>query len=290
VRVLFGDTNVIAQGQGSYASRGASYGLMAVYEAAEVVRKKMARVAGELLEAPASDLVLVDGAFAMPDAPDHRIAVEEIARAVYHAPGVRAILPDEPALTLEGDHTWSSPAVRWQPDDEGRVHLYPIHGGGAVGAVVEVDIETGQVVVERIWIAHDAGRLINPAIVEGQVVGAVAQGLGGALMEQLAYDADGRMTSCTLNDYQLPNFLSVPPIEVLHLETPLDTPLGSKGVGEAGAIGTPTVLLSAVEDALRPLGARVCSSPLTPPRVLDIVDQARRCAEHESAKANAHRQ
>jgi carbon-monoxide dehydrogenase large subunit len=219
---------------------------------------------------------LTDGGFAMPDDPGSRVTVAEIARAVYHAPGIRAILPDEPGLTLEGDHTWSSPVVSWQPDEQGRMRLYPIHGGGAIGAVVEVDVETGQVAVERVWIAHDAGRLINPAIVEGQVVGAVAQGLGGALMEQLAYDADGRMAGPTLSDYQLPNFLSVPPVEVLHVETPLDTPLGSKGVGEAGAIATPTVLLAAVEDALGPFSARVTASPLTAVRVLDILDVAAR--------------
>jgi carbon-monoxide dehydrogenase large subunit len=273
VRVVYGDTDAVPQGLGSYSSRGATYGVTAVYHAAEIVRAKMARVAAGLLEVSIDDLDFESGVFRVTAEPERSVTVKDVARAVYYFPGARLVTPDEPALTLEGAYVWSNPQVSWIPDEHGRIRLYPAHGGGAEGAVVEVDIETGEVTVERVWFAHDAGRMINPAIVEGQVVGGVAQGIGGVLMEQLAYDEGGRMLSATLNDYQLPNFCSIPPVEVLHVETPSPiTPLGTKGIGEAGSIGTPSVIMSAVEDALAPLGVRVTSSPLTPPRVLEMID------------------
>jgi CO/xanthine dehydrogenase Mo-binding subunit len=129
--------------------------------------------------------------------------------------------------------------------------------------------------IEKLWVAHDVGKMINPGIVHAQIIGGVMQGLGGTMFEQLCYDDEGRLLTRTLNDYQLPNAMSAPPIEVLHLETPSPvTPLGTKGVGEAGCIGTPAVLLSAVEDALRPLGVRVDRTPLDPQRVRALVRDA----------------
>jgi carbon-monoxide dehydrogenase large subunit len=277
IRVVFGDTDAVPEGLGSYASRGASYGVTAVYHAASKVRGKMLKVAATMLDVPEDDLVVGPGGVRSIHDQNARLSVRQIARAVYYYPGARQLLPDDPALTLEGNHVWSNPQISWVPDEHGRMRLYPVHGGGAVGALVEVDIETGVVTVERMWIAHDAGKQINPAIVEGQIVGAVVQGLGGVLMEQLAYDKDARMLVRTLADYQLPNFYSAPPIEVFHLETPSTvTPLGSKGVGEAGAIGTPSAIMSAVEDALSPFGVKVSSSPLTPSRVFDMIAAAQR--------------
>ena len=170
---------------------------------------------------------------------------------------------------------WTNPQVKWDPDEHGRIRLYPAHSGGAEGALVEVDVETGVVTVEKIWICHDVGKMINPAIVDAQIVGGTVQGLGGALFEQLRYAEDGRMLTTTFNDYQLPNALSAPPIEILHRETPSPiTPLGTKGAGESGCIGTPTVLMAAVEDALRPFGVRVDMTPMDPQRVLAMVQAA----------------
>ncbi|MEA2252807.1 MAG: aerobic carbon-monoxide dehydrogenase large subunit [Solirubrobacteraceae bacterium] len=272
VRIVYGDTNAVPYGLGSYASRGATYGMSAVYQAATQVREKLLKAAANLLEANADDLEVSDGVVSLVGAPARQIAVAEVAKAVYLFPGPYAVLPDEPNPTLEGNFVWTNPQVAWSPDEHGRVRLYPAHGGGAEGALVEVDVETGQVKVERLWVCHDVGKMINPAIVEAQVVGGMVQGFGGTMLEQLSYDDDGRMLTKTLNDYQVPNAMSAPPIELMHIETPSPiTPLGTKGVGEAGCIGTPTVLMSAVEDALRPFGVSVDMTPLDPERVLRMI-------------------
>ena len=272
VRIIYGDTNAVPYGLGSYASRGATFGMSAVYQAATQVREKLLKAAANLLEASPDDLEASNGVVSLVGAPARQIAVSEVAKAVYLFPGPYAVLPDESNPTLEGNFVWTNPQVSWAPDEHGRVRLYPAHGGGAEGALVEVDIETGQVTVERLWVCHDVGKMINPAIVEAQVVGGMVQGFGGTMLEQMRYDDDGRMLTKTLNDYQLPNALSAPPIEVMHIETPSPvTPLGTKGVGEAGCIGTPTVLMAAVEDALRPLGVHVDMTPLDPERVLRMI-------------------
>jgi carbon-monoxide dehydrogenase large subunit len=276
VRIIFGDTNAVPYGLGSYASRGATYGMSAVYQAATQVREKMLKAAANLLEASPEDLEAADGVISLIGAPSRQIPVAEVAKAVYLFPGPYAVLPDEPNPTLEGNFVWTNPNVSWSPDEHGRVRLYPAHGGGAEGAFVEVDIETGEVKVERLWVAHDVGKMINPAIVEAQIVGGMIQGFGGTMLERMPYDADGNMLATTLNDYQLPNALSAPPVEVRHLETPSPiTPLGTKGVGEAGCIGTPAVLMAAIEDALSPLGVKVDATPLDPERVLDMIHAAR---------------
>jgi carbon-monoxide dehydrogenase large subunit len=275
VEIVFGDTNAVPYGLGSYASRGATFGMSAVYQAATQVREKLLKAAGNLLEASPEDLELGGGAVSLAGAPARRMTVAEVARAVYLFPGPYAVLPDEPNPTLEGNFVWTNPQVSWNPDEHGRVRLYPAHGGGAEGALVEVDIETGEVKVEKLWVCHDVGTMINPAIVTAQIVGGMIQGFGGTMMEQFRYDEDGRMLTNTLNDYQLPNALSAPPIEVMHIETPSPiTPLGTKGVGEAGCIGTPTALMAAVEDALAPFGVSVDMTPLAPEQVLGMIQAA----------------
>jgi carbon-monoxide dehydrogenase large subunit len=275
VRIVWGDTNAVPYGLGSYASRGATYGMSAVYQAATQVREKLLKAAANLLEASPEDLEALDGVVSLIGAPARQVSVADVAKAVYLFPGPYAVLPDEPNPTLEGNYVWTNPNVSWNPDEHGRVRLYPAHGGGAEGALVEIDIETGQVTVERMWVAHDVGKMINPAIVEAQIVGGMVQGFGGAMMEQMRYDADGNMVATTLNDYQLPNSLSAPPIEVMHLETPSPiTPLGTKGVGEAGCIGTAALLMAAVEDALSPLGVKVDATPLDPESVLNMIHAA----------------
>jgi carbon-monoxide dehydrogenase large subunit len=273
VRVVFGDTKAVPYGLGAFSSRGASYGVTAVYRAAEPVREKLFKAAATMLEANVDDLELGDGAVSVVGTSEQGIAIADIAKAVYLFPGPYAILPGEDNPTLEGNFVWTNPQVKWDPDEQGRTRLYPSHGGGTLGALVEVDAETGEVRVERLWVCHDVGKMINPAIVEAQIVGGMIQGYGGMILEQLAYDDTGRMLTQTLNDYQLPNALSSPPIEVLHRESysPI-TPLGTKGVGEAGCIGTPTVLMAAVENALEPFGVSVTEGPLTPNRVLDLID------------------
>ncbi|QBI18522.1 xanthine dehydrogenase family protein molybdopterin-binding subunit [Egibacter rhizosphaerae] len=275
VRVVFGDTNAVPYGLGSFSSRGATYGVTAVHRAADEVRGKLLKAASNLMEADVEDLDLGDGAVSVRGAPSQRMTIGEVAKAVYLFPGPYAALPGEDKPTLEGNFVWTNPQVNWVPDENGRVRLYPAHASGAEGALVEVDPETGQVDVQRLWVVHDVGKMINPRIVEAQVVGGMIQGYGGMMLEHLAYGDDGSMLAPTLTDYQLPNFLSTPPVEMRHLETPSPiTPLGTKGVGEAGCIGTPTVLMAAVEDALRPWGVQVSDGPLNPERVLEMIHAA----------------
>src|SRR5207245_11154549 len=140
---------------------------------------------------------------------------------------------------------------------------------GAPLAVAEVDVETGRVRVLRYVAVDDCGRIVNPALVEGQIAGGVAQGLGGALKEQCVYDDAGQLLSTTLMDYAVPTAADVPPLELHHLETPAPTIAGGfEGAGEAGTTGAPAAILNAVNDALAPFGALISEQPITPERVL----------------------
>jgi len=142
--------------------------------------------------------------------------------------------------------------------------------------LVEVDIETAQVKVLRYGVVHDCGKEINPLIVAGQVHGATVHGIGAALLEEFVYDANGQLLTTTFMDYLKPTASDVPPIETDHLETPSPfTPLGTKGVGEGGAIPAPACIANAVEDALRPLGVRITGLPLSPNRLWALLQAAR---------------
>jgi carbon-monoxide dehydrogenase large subunit len=276
IMVVSGDTGSVPYGLGSFSSRGSTYGLNAVHTAAVKVREKLVKAAALMLEADALDIEVADGAAFVRGAPQRRLTLDELARAVYITPGPYLTLPDEPDPGLEASSTWTSPDVRWTPDEHGRMRIYPEHSCGAAGALVEVDPETGQVRVEQVWLAHDVGKQVNPAIVEGQLIGSVVQGFGGVMMEELAYDDSGTMLARTLGDYQMPNFLSVPPVVPIHLETPSPgTPLGTKGAGEPGCISTGSLLMAAVENALEPFAVQVTTAPLTQANVLALIEAAR---------------
>ena len=144
-------------------------------------------------------------------------------------------------------------------------------------AEVEVDAATGDVRIVRYVVQHDCGTMVNPAVVEGQIQGGVAQGIGGALYERLIFDDTGQPLCTTYMDFLMPTAMEVPEIDIVHLETPSPlNPLGVKGVGEAGAIPGPAVLAEAIEDALRPLGVRIREMPLSPPRIVDLIEAAGR--------------
>jgi CO/xanthine dehydrogenase Mo-binding subunit len=167
-----------------------------------------------------------------------------------------------------------------QPGLEAIQYYSPPHATWASGVhvcLVEVDVETGEVRLLRYGVVHDCGTLINPMVVEGQIHGGVAQGIGGALYERLAYDAAGQPINSSFMDFLLPTANDVPPVEVAHLETPSPlNPLGIKGLGEAGAIPGPALLASALEDALRPLGVRITRMPLSPSELAALIAAERR--------------
>jgi carbon-monoxide dehydrogenase large subunit len=260
VTVVHGDTDRVPYGIGAFASRGTVVGGNAVLLAARAVREQVLDAAARLLEAAPADLVLDARRVSVRGAPARAVTFRELAAAA--APGRALPLGLEPGLG----------ATRFfQPPDM----TYPY---GTHVAVVEVDPETGAVAVLRYAIAYDVGRAINPMLVRGQLAGGAAQGIGGALLEELTYDAAGQLLSTTFMDYLIPSAMEAPDaLSIRILEetpTPLN-PLGIKGVGEGGTAGAGAAIANAVADALRPLGVEVTALPLSPDRIRASVSRAR---------------
>ena len=259
VRVVHGRTDVTDYGFGAHASRATVMTGEATRIAADNVRSLAIEVASELLQAPAEALDVVDGKVVRGDADTGaEIGLDEIARAL--APASPTLGDREPGLTAEG----------WFRID----HMS--HPYGAHAAVVRVDRDTGGVAVERFFVAYDIGRAVNPMLVEGQIHGGAAQGLGGALFEEFVYDENGEPLSVTFADYLMPTLREMPPIDVLITEdapSPL-YPLGIKGAGEAGITAAGAAIAAAIDDALGMPGA-VTRLPVTPQRLKDILARDR---------------
>ncbi|MGY1812268.1 xanthine dehydrogenase family protein molybdopterin-binding subunit [Blastococcus sp. SYSU D00820] len=247
VVVVDGDTGRTPWGMGTFASRSAVFGTGSILAAATRVRDKLLRVASLLLEAPPEALECADGFVGIRGVPEAKIPFAGLAGAAHFDPGVREALGD-PTLTAEAFFD-----------------VDPTFSNGVVVAVVEVDRETGEVTVERICAVEDCGPMLNPALVEGQVRGGVAQGLGLALMEDHVYDEQARPLTTTLHGYLLPHSTDLPEIEIAHLETPsAHTPAGVKGMAEGSSIATPAAVANAVLDAIAPAGRDIDRLPLTP--------------------------
>ncbi len=251
VTVLSGDTAMVPYGGGTWASRGMPIGGSATLLAARALAEKIRRVAAVLLEAAAGDIELAAGRAFVRGSADRGLAFRDLARAVhFRSSELRGLEP-----SLDATVHYANPQA-WT------------FTNGAHLAVVEVDVETGRVRVLRYVAVDDCGRLVNPALVEGQIRGGIAQGLGGALMEHCVYDEAGQLLTTTLMDYAVPTAAEVPSIECHHLETPAPALAGGfKGAGEAGTTGAPAAILNAVNDALAPLGVMITDQPVTPARV-----------------------
>ena len=262
VRVRFGDTGSAPYGMGTFASRSAVLGGGAAWKAADIVHGNVLKVAGNVLEVSPDDLVISGGIIQVKGSPQHRMTVAEVARLAYHRPEKlpEGVTPADLSCTQTYDAAPGSGA--WT--------------NSAHAAIVEVDPRTGFVRLRRHLVVEDCGVMINPLIVEGQVHGGTVQGIGGALLEHLVYDENGQMLSPTLMEYLLPTALDVPTIEVLHVETTSRFTIGGfKGMGEGGAIGPLPALANAVTDALAPLGVSVDALPLSPDRVLRLIQERR---------------
>jgi carbon-monoxide dehydrogenase large subunit len=256
VAVVQGDTAVAPYGRGTGGSGTAIIGANACSAAAGIVRAKAFEIAAQLLEANADDLeARDDGTVGVRGTPGHGVAWTEIARVAYHE---TARLPDGVTPSLEATHTYKAPMVTW--------------ANACHAVTVEIDRDTGAVSILRYVVSEDAGRLINPMIVAGQVVGGVAQGIAGALYEHIVYDADGNPLTTTFMDYLVPTAAEIPDVELGHLETPAPNPGGYKGVGEGGAIGAPAAVCNAVADALALVGAELRRQPCGPDQVLDALE------------------
>jgi carbon-monoxide dehydrogenase large subunit len=252
VRVVVGDTDVVPFGM-TGGSRSATMTGGVTLHGARQLKAKVIDFASHLMEASARDLQIADGNVFVRGDPASAIPVGEVARSA--ASGQFDAAAD---ANLEVRAVFDGGEGGWS--------------GGTHCAIVDVDIDTGIVRVERYVVAEDCGTLINPAIVEGQVRGGVAQGIGAVLLERSAYDEDGNCQSATFMDYLVPTACDIPRIEIEHLETvPLDTDVNFRGVGEAGMVVTPPTVVNAIEDALSPFGVRIYEQHLPPVRILELI-------------------
>jgi len=249
IKVIHGDTDTAPYGWGTFASRSLVISGGATLIAAQKVRAKLVKIASHLLEAAPGDIVLENGA-AKVAGTDRSITVAKMAREAYtQTHKFKGEI--EPGLTESG--TYDPPGTF-----SNACHV----------AIVEVDIETGHTRVDKFVVAEDAGRIINPMIADGQVVGGIAQGIGNALLEEIIYDDGGGILTANLADYMPPTAHEMPPIELHHIETPsTESITKAKGLGEGGCIGAPAAIINAINDALSPFGVQIDEMPATPQRV-----------------------
>lgn len=257
ISVRYGDTAATPFGFGTFASRSIVFAGGAVARATRALADKARRIGAHLLQAEFDETRLAGG---MVHGPSAKVSLAEIARAA----NVRQeFLPAGMAPLLEETATY-------EPEESGGFFSY-----GAHAAVVAVDPETGVTSILDYAIAEDCGTMINPLIVDGQIIGGVAQGIGTALYEEIPYDAEGQPLATTFGDYMVPCAPELPKLRIHHLVTPAHgTEYGVKGMGEGGAIAPPAAIANAVCDALKDLGARIWETPLTPRRVSDAVADA----------------
>jgi carbon-monoxide dehydrogenase large subunit len=260
ITIVGGDTAAVPFGVGTFASRSAVTAGSSIVDACAQVKAKLVTAAAALLEASAADVEIEDGQAFVRGAPGSAVPLAKVIQAsipTFARPGVAS--PD-----FEASAYHHVPTVTWAS----AVHV----------AHVEVDVETGRVALLKYLVAHDCGKVINPPIVDGQIHGGVAQGVGGALYEEMVYDDKGQLLTGSLMDYALPKATDLPSIDTVHLEYPsARNPLGVKGLGEGGAISPPAAIANAVEDALLPFGVKITETPLYPARVLESIRRGRRC-------------
>jgi carbon-monoxide dehydrogenase large subunit len=245
VDTIQGDTSVTGYGAGVAGSRSGSMTAGAVSETAAILRDQILALAAEALDAPVGDIELTESRAVLRGNPTTGITFGELAASA--------------AETLEATarYTASIPSI-WV----NATHV----------CTCEVDVTTGRVELLRYIVSEDCGPMINPNVVEGQIAGGTVQGIGGVLFEHLSYDEDGNPTASTFLDYLLPTASDVPMIEFGHIETPSPGPGGHKGVGEGGAIGAPPAVVNAVADALSPFGVTITDLPLTPSRIVEVIE------------------
>lgn len=258
-KVVHGDTALTPYSTGTYDSRNMVMAGGAVALTARVLAERIRRIGAHLLQCRLEEAELQDGTVR---GPRGQVSIREIASTSYYR-------PDQ--LPTDVDRGGLEATVGYKPKvDSGAI------GCGAHAALVAVDPESGSVDILDYVIVEDCGTMVNPMIVEGQAYGGTAQGIGTALYEEMPYDAAGQPLASTLADYLLPGAPEMPPMRIVHMESPSPyTEYGIKGVGEAGTIGAPGAILGAINDALRPLGAEILETPATPRRVIDAIMRAK---------------
>jgi carbon-monoxide dehydrogenase large subunit len=257
--VVAGDTDVVPLGQGAFASRQSVNAGSSIHLAAREVREKVLRMGAHMLEASEADLELADGRVRVKGVGDMSVGFSEVANAVAGTPGYS--LPENVSPGLEA-------VANFRPETT-------TYANGTHAVELEVDADTGAVRILRYIVVHDSGRLINPLIVDGQVHGGVAFGIGNAIWEWMRYDEDGQPLTTNFAEYLLPTAVEMPHMEIIHHVSPTTrNPLGVKGVGECGVMSAAPAVISAIEDALEPYSVRISRAPVTPGMIVDLIRRA----------------
>jgi carbon-monoxide dehydrogenase large subunit len=254
VRVLHSDTDVLPAGGGTSASRGLIAGGTALHVVLQEAKEKLAYIASHLLDCPPEDVVLTGGQAVNRYRPNGGVSFDQVAGAAYN----EELLPQgaEPGLDFKGTNT---------------LDRSPYSFGSHV-AVVEVSRENGAIKILQYVAVHDSGKIINPMLADGQVHGAIAQGIGEALLEGMVYGEDGQPLSGSLMDYALPKTIDLPDFDLDTMETPSPlTGLGVKGIGELPTLAAPVAIANAVMNALSGAGVRHINTPLTPQKVWEAL-------------------
>jgi aerobic carbon-monoxide dehydrogenase large subunit len=260
VATIQGDTAVTPYGAGTQGSRSGPMTAGAVSEAGSILRKQIVAMAAHRLGVDEDEIELGGSKAVVRDDPSKSVSFADLAYRAHYEPQQ---LPPSISASLEATARFTSTA--------------PIHWANATHACTcEVDVETGHVTLTRYIVSEDVGAMINPNVVEGQIAGGTVQGIGGALLENMAYDDDGNPLSSTFVDYLLPTATEVPPIEFGHIEIPGPGVGGYKGVGEGGAIGSTPAVINAINDALAPLGVTLTRLPASPAAIVELIEQARK--------------
>ncbi len=259
IRYVQGDTAQVAIGRGTYAARSATVGGNALMAAADGIIEKGKPLAAAMMEADAADIEFKDGQYRVVGT-DKALTIVDVAKAAYAPAGP---LTEKFGVGLESTGSYSASP--------------PSHPNGSHVCELEVDPDTGEVVVDRYFVVDDLGRVLNPLIVRGQIHGGVVQGLGQALLEHQVYDREsGQLLSGSFMDYGMPRADTMPDVDATLEEVPCKTnPLGVKGIGESGTIGAPPTVINALIDALTPLGVQHIDMPATPARVWETIARAR---------------
>jgi aerobic carbon-monoxide dehydrogenase large subunit len=255
ITVIHGDTAVVPKGIGTFGSRATAVGGVAIYQAAKQVQEKARDLASHLLEVDPEDLTFSDGRFSVKGVPRKGLTIQQIAQQAHAGKN----LPKKMEAGLAAES-------QFEPSN----FTFPF---GTHICVVEVEPETGKVTLNSYVAVDDCGKVINPLLVDGQVQGGIAQGLGQALFEEVIYDENGQLLTGSLMDYALPRAADLPRLNLTRTETPTPVnPLGIKGIGEAGTIGSTPAIVSAVLDALAPFGVTHIDMPLTPQKIWAVCE------------------
>ena len=257
---------------GSYSSRFAPLTSSAVALAARRLREKLSKIAAHALDVDVEDLEFADGSFSVQDEPEHSISLRKAAGIAHWNPGS---LPEgiDPGLH---ETAFFSLSVTSPPDEDDRVDSSATYGFATDIVAVEVDPETYAIEIVEYISVHDAGKILNPMLVEGQVYGATVHGIGGALYEEFRYDENGQLTNASFMDYLCPTATESPTMSIDHLETPSPfSLLGAKGVGEGSSMSAPAALANAIADAVEPLGVSISALPITPDTLFSAVQEVK---------------